>query len=164
MKTYHIYTDGSHFKNGGSGRLGIGGILIDPEKNLPNGQNLNEFSLEINKDFLNVHYGTSDVSNPTMEMLAVLFALREFKGDLKKADKIILMADYEGVKHWLDGTWTAKKSYIRRIKDDIKSEISSQGLDIEFKWIRGHQKVSLERTAEAYWNSEVDKLAKGEKK
>lgn len=164
-KICHIYTDGSHFKNGGSGRLGIGGILVDPSLNLPKGKELSSFSLEIGKDFLNVHYGTTDVSNPTMEMLAALFALKEFKGDLVGFDKIILMADYEGVKYWLDGTWTARKSYIQKIKEDIKKEISSQGLDIEFKWIRGHQKISDNPgVSEVFWNSEVDKLAKGEKR
>ena len=105
MKTYHIYTDGSHFKNGGSGRLGIGGILIDPDKNPPRGEKIKEFSIEILKDYLQVHYNTTDCSNPTMEMMAVLTALREFKGFFGKHDKIILMMDYEGVKHWMEGTW-----------------------------------------------------------
>ena len=161
MKIYHIYTDGSHFKNGGSGRLGIGGILIDPDKNLPRGEIKEKFSMEILKDYLKIHYGTEDCSNPTMEMMAVLTALREFKGFFGKQDKIILMMDYEGVKYWLDGTWQAKKSYIRQLRDEIKKEISSQGLDIEFKWIRGHQKLTS-ISNEAYWNNEVDKLAKGE--
>lgn len=162
MKTYHIYTDGSHFKNGGSGRLGIGGVLVDPDKSLPRGENIKQFSMEILKDYLSVHYGTTDCSNPTMEMLAVLTALREFKGSYGKQDKIILMMDYEGVKYWLDGTWQAKKSYIRQLRDEIKKEISNQGLDIEFKWIRGHQKVT-ESSNESYWNNIVDNLAKGEK-
>lgn len=161
MRTYHIYTDGSHFKNGGSGRLGIGGILIDPSLDLPRGKHLQDFSLEINKDYLKVHYGTDDCSNPTMELLAVLTALREFKGTWKSNDKVILMMDYEGVKHWLDGTWKAKKSYIITLVSEIKSEIKSQNLDIEFKWIRGHQKVN-DVSVESYWNSQVDKLAKGE--
>lgn len=161
MKTYHIYTDGSHFKNGGSGRLGIGGILIDPDKNLPKGEIIKKFSLEILKDYLKVHYGTEDCSNPTMEMLAVLTALREFKNSFGKNDKIILMMDYEGVKYWIEGKWQAKKSYIRLLRDEIKKEISDQNLDIEFKWIKGHQKVS-ESSNESYWNNKVDKLAKGE--
>lgn len=161
MKTYHIYTDGSHFKNGGSGRLGVGGILIDPDKNPPRGEIKEKFSMEILKDYLKVHYGTDDCSNPTMEMLAALTALREFKGFFGKNDKIILMMDYEGVKYWVEGKWQAKKSYIRILRDEIKKEISNQNLDIEFKWIRGHQKVS-DTSNESYWNNKVDKLAKGE--
>lgn len=161
MKTYHIYTDGSHFKNGGSGRLGIGGILIDPDKNPPRGEIKEKFSMEILKDYLKVHYGTDDCSNPTMEMLATLTALREFKGFFGKNDKIILMMDYEGVKYWIEGKWQAKKSYIRLLRDEIKKEISTQNLDIEFKWIKGHQKVS-DVSNESYWNNKVDKLAKGE--
>ena len=161
MKTYHIYTDGSHFKNGGSGRLGIGGILIDPDKNPPRGEIKEKFSMEILKDYLKVHYGTDDCSNPTMEMLAILTALREFKGFFGKNDKIILMMDYEGVKYWIEGKWQAKKSYIRLLRDEIKKEISTQNLDIEFKWIKGHQKTS-DVSNESYWNNKVDKLAKGE--
>ena len=161
MKTYHIYTDGSHFKNGGSGRLGIGGILIDPGKNPPRGEIIEKFSMEILKDYLRVHYGTDDCSNPTMEMLAVLTALREFKEFFGKNDKIILMMDYEGVKYWIEGKWQAKKSYIRQLRDEIKKEISDQNLEIEFKWIKGHQIVS-ESSNESYWNNKVDKLAKGE--
>ena len=161
MKTYHIYTDGSHFKNGGSGRLGIGGILIDPDKNPPRGEIKEKFSMEILKDYLKVHYGTEDCSNPTMEMLAALTALREFKNSFGKNDKIILMMDYEGVKYWIEGKWQAKKSYIRLLRDEIKKEISDQNLDIEFKWIKGHQKAS-EVSSESYWNNKVDKLAKGE--
>ena len=161
MKTYHIYTDGSHFKNGGSGRLGIGGILIDPDKNLPKGEIIKKFSIEILKDYLKIHYGTDDCSNPTMEMLAVLTALREFKDFFGKSDKIILMMDYEGVKYWIEGKWQAKKSYIRLLRDEIKKEISNKNLNIEFKWIKGHQKVN-DVSNESYWNNIVDKLAKGE--
>lgn len=161
MKTYHIYTDGSHFKNGGSGRLGIGGILVDPEKNLPRGEIIEKFSIEILKDYLKIHYGTEDCSNPTMEMLAALTSLKEFKGFLKKVDKIVLMMDYEGVKYWIEGKWQAKKSYIRLLRDEIKKEISDQNLDVEFKWIKGHQKIS-DSSNESYWNNMVDKLAKGE--
>lgn len=161
MKTYHIYTDGSHFKNGGSGRLGIGGILIDPDKNPPKGEIIKKFSIEILRDYLKIHYGTDDCSNPTMEMLAVLTALREFKDFFEKSDKIILMMDYEGVKYWIEGKWQAKKSYIRLLRDEIKKEISNKNLNIEFKWIKGHQKVS-DVSNESYWNNIVDKLAKGE--
>lgn len=162
MKTYHIYTDGSHFKNGGSGRLGIGGILIDPDKNIPLGEKISDFSIEILKDYVLVHYGTEDCSNPTMELLAALTALREFKEFLKKSSKVVLMADYEGVRNWISGTWKPKKSYIIKLVDEIKKEISSQGLNIEFKWVKGHQKIT-EKTPEAHWNQVVDKLAKGGK-
>lgn len=163
MKTYHIYTDGSHFKNGGSGRLGIGGLIIDPDIEKPNGKLLKTFSMEINKEYLKIHYGTEDCSNPTMEMLAVLVAIREFKKywtNTTTPTKLILMADYEGVKHWLDGTWMAKKSYIKALKDEIKKEINQQNLDIEFMWIRGHQNKDGDK--DSYWNNKVDKLAKGE--
>jgi ribonuclease HI len=162
MKTYHVYTDGSHFKNGGSGRLGIGGLIVDPaDQSKPNGKLLDTFSIEINKEFVKTHYGTDDCSNPTMEMLAALTAIREFRKIWTSKDKVILMMDYEGVKYWIDGTWAAKKSYIRILRDEIKQEINKQNLDIEFKWVKGHQKKS-DFSTEAYWNSQVDKLAKGE--
>lgn len=156
---YHLYTDGSHFKGIGSGRLGIGGILVDPKKN----QDLDSFGLEINREYLRIHYDTTDCSNPTMELLAALVGIREYKKYLgNPSDKLIVFADYEGVSKWMGGQWKTGKPYIARIYQEIKEEIS--GFNVSFQWIPGHQKVvSLEETPDAYWNNRVDKLAKGEK-
>lgn len=151
-----FYTDGSHFKNGGSGRLGIGGVMVS------GGQKLDEFSIEITKDFLQTNYGTSDCSNPTMEMLAALHAIKIFGSSVKSGDVVILKADYLGVQAWNTGVWKCKMPYIQKIKDEISREIKSKNLTgrIDFEWVRGHQKGESE---DVKWNNYVDLLAKGEK-
>ena len=147
-----IYTDGSHFKNSGSGRLGIGGLLID------NGKVIDKFSQEVDKDFLMNNYGTTDCSNPTMELLAALMALRNFGGHIKGKD-VTLKADYMGVSSWMTGQWKINKPYIRKIHDDIIREMKNLGVNVTFTWIRGHQSIMSE---DSKWNNEADKLAKGE--
>lgn len=161
-KTLRIYTDGSHLKHT-TGRLGIGGILVDE-----NGKILKKFSTEITQEYLSMSYGTTDVSNPTCEMLAVLVALGEFKKELRDCTKLICYADYQGVQGWLgefNGTkpWKINKSYIQKIHDDIKEEIKRQDLigKIRFDWIKGHQ-ARVVPGSDAYFNSIVDLLAKGE--
>ena len=156
FKDYRIYTDGSHLKHT-SGRLGIGGVLVC-------GQELiDEFSIELSQSYLQTMYGTSDVSNPTCELLAVYVALTKFKDYLKSAKTVVCFADYQGVQAWNEGTWRIKKPYIQKIKDNIDKEISAQGLKgrIGFSWVRGHQ-TRYEKYSDAYWNQITDALAKGE--
>ena len=151
-----IYTDGSHFKGkGGSGRLGIGGILVK------NGTIVNKFSTEITKQYLKLFYGTDDCSNPTMEMLAVLYALYKFKNDIKSNDSVEIKMDYLGVKEWMTGNWKINKPYIAKIKNDIDNEIKKQNLKgkISFKWVKSHQKGT---DPDIIFNNMVDVLAKGE--
>ena len=157
MKNFVIYTDGSHLKHT-SGRLGIGGILVY------NGSIVDSFSLEVEVDFLRKNYGTSDVSNPTCEMLAVLLALRKFKDSIGGKDNVCVKADYTGVKNFIEGLWKIKAPYIQKIKNDIDSEISAQKLKgrISFEWIKGHQAKSV-LDPDAVWNNYVDSLAKGER-
>lgn len=159
MKIRYIYTDGSHFKGkGGSGRLGIGGVIVDPDFG-PNGKELSHFSMEILPEFMKLHYGTADTSNPTMELLAALQSLDEFKGLYDDNTRIIMRQDYIGVSSWMTNKWKITKPYIRKIKEEIDKIIRDRHLTVEWEWIRGHQKAT---TTEAYWNSVVDSLAKGE--
>ena len=156
MKIYNIYTDGSHLKHT-TGRLGIGGIFVEPPFT-----KIDTFSQEVSIDYLKRNYGTSDVSNPTCEMLAVLFALKQFRKLLKRADEVHIKADYQGVKEWLDGNWKTKAPYIAKIKEEIENEIQSQKLQgrIHFDWVKGHQNKSV-LDPDAFWNNKVDLLAKG---
>lgn len=155
MSKLKIYTDGSHFKNGGSGRLGIGGIIVK------DGRIINKLSMEIDPSFLRVHYGTSDVSNPTCEMLGVLMALSEFKHDIGPNDTVEVLSDYTGVTFWMTNKWKINKPYIAKIKSDIMDEINNQNLKgrISFNWVKGH---STKHDDDANYNDIVDKLAKGE--
>ena len=150
-----IYTDGSHFKGkNGSGRLGIGGILVK------NGNVCKKFSTEITKQYLKLYYGTEDCSNPTMEMLAVLYTLYNFKDDIKHNDSVEIKMDYLGVREWMTGNWKINKPYIAKIKNDIDEEIRNQNLKgkISFKWVKSHQKGV---DPDVIFNNMVDNLAKG---
>ena len=159
MKTYVVYTDGSDFKRT-SKRLGIGGILIDPSKGGDYGQKIGEFSEELDRQDILMNYGTDQCSNPFAEMVAVYRAIQRFSAVFKPGDHVIFFADYEGVSAWLSGRWKAKLPYIIQIKDEILNAIKSSRWTAEFKWVKGHQPKSI-LTPEAYWNGEVDKLAKG---
>ena len=122
MSKLKIYTDGSHLKHT-TGRLGVGGIIVKDDKII------DEFSKEVSTDYLKLSYGTSDVSNPTCEMLAALHALYYFKNDINAHDTIELYADYQGVSSWLNGTWKINKPYIQKIKDDINDANEDQNMD-----------------------------------
>jgi len=149
-----IYTDGSHFKQ--KGRLGCGGVI------LKDGKLMDEYSLELTPAYLQEVIHTSDVSNPTTEMMGVLQALRRFKIP-KEATEINIYADYEGVSNWLEGRWKINKPYIKILYDLIHKEIKTKRLDgkIKFLWVKGHQSKSV-MDPRAKWNNYVDKLAKGE--
>ena len=154
MRSVTIYTDGSHFKGGaGSGRLGCGGVFV------VGGRVVDKFSLEATPKFLLDNYKTTQVSNPTMEMLGALIALRQFKDKFQPGDKIVLKADYMGVRDWCTGKWKTKETYIKAIKEDILKEIKEQHLDLTFEWVKGHQKGYSE---DVVFNNMVDLLAKGE--
>lgn len=144
---YEIYTDGSHFKNGGSGILGVGGLLVC------NDTIVNTMSESVDKHYFRENYGTEDFSNPTMESYAIYKFLLHYGKFFKPEDKIISYSDYKGASEWLNGNWKINKSYIRLIVNDTKSLIKKYNLNIEFKWIKGH--------AGQKYNEMADKLAKG---
>lgn len=159
MKNLTIYTDGSHLKHT-TGRLGIGGVLVDNDTN----KKIDEFSQELSIDFLKNNYGTSDVSNPTCEMLAALISLRIFKTQIENCNSLCIKADYAGVREFNLGNWHAKAPYIQKIKIETDKEINSIGLrgKISFGWVKGHQNKSI-LDKDGIWNSYVDILAKGKK-
>lgn len=155
MKNLVIYTDGSHLKHT-TGRLGIGGILVDEDT----GKVIDKFSEELSIDWLKKNYGTSDVSNPTCEMLATLKALEYFSNHIKDANSVCMKADYNGCQNFNTYKWNARLPYIKQIRDETQDKIKSLGLKdkVSFAWVKGHQTV-LSR--DAMFNDMVDKLAKG---
>ena len=157
MREYSIYTDGSHLKRT-TGRLGIGGILTNNRY-----QKIDSFSKELSVNYLKRVYGTSDVSNPTCEMIAVLEAIREFADYLKPGDRAIIKSDYSGVPNFIYGRWKIKAPYILKIKKEIDNELDSRGIrnQVDFEWVKGHQSKSV-LSPDAYWNNQVDLLAKGQ--
>lgn len=148
MKRYKLYTDGSHFKSpSGSGRLGIGAVLVNELDTI-----VGTMSKEITTDDLVNDIGSLDVSNPTMEMYAVLVALTEFL-DKVAENEVDIYADYEGVTKWMTDKWVARKPYIIKIKKDINTIIDHYNIKVTFNWIKGHSGNK--------YNEVVDKLAKG---
>lgn len=162
MKQFDIYIDGSHLDKQHNGRLGIGGVLVDLNDGTKKGKMLNKFSIELTPEYMKLSFGADKCSNPSAELTALLHALYQFKGSYGQNDKIVIHADYLGVKEWMTGNWKIKEPYIARIKADIDKEINKQGLQgrIEYKWVKGHQKDNS--NPDVYWNNFVDSLAKGE--
>lgn len=162
MKQFDIYIDGSHLDKQHNGRLGIGGVLVDLNDGTKKGKMLNKFSIELTPEYMKFSFGADKCSNPSAELTALLHALYQFKGSYGQNDKIVIHADYLGVKEWMTGNWKIKEPYIARIKADIDKEINKQGLQgrIEYKWVKGHQKDNS--NPDVYWNNFVDSLAKGE--
>ena len=152
MKKYIIYTDGSQLDKQHHGRLGCGGVLLSGT-----GQKIDQLSEEITPEFMQKEYQTSDCSNPTMEMMGVLKALQNF--NIESGSEVTIKADYLGVREWNTGNWKIKKSYIKKIYDQIQKIIKDKKLNINFEWVKGHQSMSI-MDSDAYWNNYVDKLAK----
>lgn len=128
---YELYTDGSHIK--GTTRLGIGAVLVK------NGVELDRLSKLINQTMFKIQYGIDDnVSNPTMELLALLVSLQEFKKHFKPGDRILNIADYMGVGGWMTNKWKINKNYIRIIKNNIDEEIETQKLELSYAYVKSH--------------------------
>lgn len=167
MKKLDIYIDGSHLEKQKklNGRLGCGGVIVDPDGGGTMGKLVNKFSIQLLPEFMKMSFGATECSNPSAELTALLMALKNFKGDIKDFGPdtmIVIHADYIGVREWMTGAWKIKEPYIARIKGDIDQEIRKQGLvnRVKYEWIKGHQ---IDNTKpEVYWNNYVDKLAKGE--
>lgn len=154
MKIFELYTDGSHIKNPkvpGIGRLGIGAVLVGE-----GGIIVDSLSLKVDRSTIAELYKTGDVSNPTMEMYAVLVSLKEFSRHFSFGDTINITADYEGVKHWMYHKWKINKPYIYMIREDIFNEVKNQKISVSYHWVKSHNGN--------IYNEMADKLAKGELK
>ena len=122
---------------------------------------IGEFSEELKREDILRDYGTDQCSNPFAEMVATYRGLQRFSTVFKPGDHIVFYADYEGTQKWLSGEWKAKLPYIIQIRDEILDILRRSPWSVEFKWVKGHQPKSV-MSPEAYWNGEVDKLAKGQ--
>lgn len=92
------------------------------------------------------------LSSPTMEYLAlgetlwrfIQIRLPEVNGIpqvLNPRLKLTFVADYLGVKCFTDGTWSAEKDYIKKIKvvcDAIISFLKVRGIDVDIVHCNGH--------------------------
>ncbi len=126
-----VYTDGSHLKT--KGDLGYGIWLEYGDR---------EYALSgvSTPTFLKEAYDIDEanVSNPTMEMVALVKTLEIFDG---LGEHIIIYADYMGVQKWVKGEWKAKKPYIIKLRDRAQDHIQSiedAGGSVKLKWVKGH--------------------------
>ena len=153
-----IYTDGSHLDKLNNGRLGCGGVMVDRTT----GKLLDEFGEELTPDFMKKEFGADKCSNPTAEMVGLLYALRKF--DIPKdVDLVVCYADFVGVKSWMQGDWQCKEPYLKKVKEAIDREINKKGLrgKMQYEWVKAHQtKAAIKTDRNAYWNDKVDSLAK----
>lgn len=161
MSNYKIYIDGSHLDKQNGGRLGVGGVIVDPV--MPGLLGVRgKFSEELKAAWLQKNFKSSQCSNPTAELCALLIALRRFSGLILGKCTVDVYADYIGVREWMTGKWKIKEPIIKEVKKQIDQEISRLKLDgrITYNWVRGHQKNNGDPNVT--WNNYVDLLAKGE--
>lgn len=129
-KTIEIYTDGSDIK--GTGKIGYGAYINF------NGKEYKMSGVSDQNDFKRFFKITENVSNPTMELMALLKVLVEFKDTNLNLE---IFADYMGVQKWVSGEWKANKVYIidmtRRIRNLI-DKIESNGGSVKLTWVKGH--------------------------
>ena len=163
MRKILIYTDGSHLnKQSGHGRLGCGGVMVE-DSGEGFGKLIDKFSKELLPAELERDYGSSEVSNPTAEMIGALEALRNF--NIPPDAEVIMYADYQGVQAFNQGTWKCKEPYIKKIKEETDKVIKEKHLEgrLKWAWVKGHQtKAVIKTNRDAYWNDQVDSLAKGQ--
>lgn len=156
----NIYTDGSHLDKQNNGRLGCGGVMVQDDSAGKYGTILDKYSQELTPDYMQAEYGSKNCSNPTAEMIGVLMALSNFNIP-SNASKVVVFADYIGVREWCTGKWRIKEPYIKKVKGQIDDVIKRKGLTgkISFKWVKAHQRTI---NKDSYWNNYVDLLAKGQ--
>jgi ribonuclease HI len=112
-----IYTDGSHEKHKNS-HLGFGASCIFNEKPYI-------MAGVCTTDLLRSYDVIEKVSNPTAEFIAlaeILRTLRQIDANVSNIH-FNFYIDYIGIGHWLDGSWKAKKTYIKKIKDECLDHI-----------------------------------------
>lgn len=130
MDYIKVYTDGSDIK--GTGKIGYGAYINygAVEYRMSGISDQDDF-----KKFYNV---SDNVSNPTMELMALLKVLVQFKDENLNIE---IFADYMGVQKWVSGEWKAKKPYIidmvSRVRNLIE-KINKNGGSVRLTWVKGH--------------------------
>lgn len=118
MKVYHAYTDGSHR----NGVAGFGFVIVDPETDTVVYEGSGLASSEAAKEIWNI-------AGELKAAMAAIFWARSHNSAL------LIHHDYEGVGHWVKGTWKAKSQYTRQYRDWMKAN----GQYIAgFTWVKGH--------------------------
>ncbi len=140
----HIYTDGSDIK--GTGKIGTG-VYIEYD-----GKEVRKSNIHDVDSFKSKYNIKTGVSNPTMEIAALVEALEEFKD---RGEHLVIHSDYQGVQKWISGEWKVKQPYIEDFVNqakDLIAQIEKNGGSVQLKWVRGHSGVK--------GNEMVDAVAK----
>ncbi|MFS8159571.1 MAG: viroplasmin family protein [Candidatus Roizmanbacteria bacterium] len=126
-----IYTDGSRQRK--IGYLGCGAYVKFAEGEF-------RMSKECTPELLKTYSITDTTcSNPTAEYMAFAEVLKEFKGFQSPHQvKLNFYCDYLGVKCWTSGEWSAKVSYIKKIKDCCLKLMKGMSCDVEVFHVKGH--------------------------
>ena len=117
----YVYTDGSHSgdKGVGTGKryIGIGAWCHYENKEYEISQ---ECTYEFVKQFGLTEEESKIMSNPTAEFIGFAFALKTLQLNIAKSEldvELTFHIDYVGVINWMEESWKAKKSYIKKIKE-----------------------------------------------
>lgn len=105
-----------------------------------------------------VRLQTTELRNVAGEILGAVMGIQTAK--VQGFKNIICFVDYDGVVNWANGMWSAKGYVQGRFVDYVRKVTARDGLNIEFKWIKGHNEVEgstkadlLARKALNYENS-----------
>lgn len=94
------------------------------------------------------------LSSPTMEYLAFAHAcwsLLQLRlpinddGSLRIPNprlRLVFVMDYDGVKHFTEGTWQPKEDYIMKIRNfcvQVIRQLKERGVDVQLFWTPGHK-------------------------
>lgn len=130
MDYIKVYTDGSDIK--GTGKIGYGAYINY------GGVEYRMSGISDQDDFKKFYNVSDNVSNPTMELMALLKVLVQFKDENLNIE---IFADYMGVQKWVSGEWKAKKPYIidmvSRVRNLIE-KINKNGGSVRLTWVKGH--------------------------
>lgn len=133
-----FYTDGSHIK--GTPKRGIGVFCAHGGA---------EFELAQPMDDL-----PEEASNPTLELLAALAALDSVPADAAPT-KILIVADYIGVKQYVEGLWTPKASIPGEFQKAARrlaarcAALRNRGFEVRARHVDGHSGVPGNERADA---------------
>jgi ribonuclease HI len=141
----NVYTDGSHSKGNGDGYLGFGAYCEYRGVEYTLSQ---ACTPKVMKRFGIKEEDFKSCSNPTAELLAFAYALRELKG-VGSSMTLIFYIDYIGVEAWMTGTWNATKPYISAVRDYGLKLIKRYKLNVEYVHVSGHSGCAGNEAADA---------------
>lgn len=136
-----VYTDGSHIK--GTTKRGVGIYCLYEGK-----------KYYWSKPFDDL---PPDASNPTLELKAAALVLQSVP-ETASVRRITIVADYIGVKYYIDGTWKPKSSQTGAFGVEVRALVAAathlrkREIEVCAKHVQGHTGIP--------GNEEADKLSK----